>query len=115
MGDPDLNQPLYYGCHYQAGHFPFAPGMVKLRLRQSIARLDGGFTPKTYEQGKAKLTHLTGWTIIAFPDYTIDTRPGSHSTFVLPGKLTFEEALAEAKRIFPQVWARIDYEVSEAE
>jgi hypothetical protein len=63
-------------------------------------------------QGRAAITLVTcpsgHVTVLAFWDRSCDIREGSHSTFILPGRLTKAQAIAEARRHFPQIWARID-------
>lgn len=69
--------------------------------------------PSNERQGVAKLQHLDGWTALGFSDRSVDSRPGAHSTFVFDQTLNFEEAVAEAKRQFPTIWERFDFEVRE--
>lgn len=51
---------------------------------------------------------LDDWTLLAAWDRTGDNRAGSYSAFVLPGTLDVAQAIAEARHLFPTVWARID-------
>lgn len=75
----------------------------------SLAELDSGFCPKsTQRQGVAKLSWEKNWTILAFWDQTGDSRPGSHSTFLVKGPHKFEAALAQKRAAFPSIWTRID-------
>lgn len=97
------------------GHFLYAEGSNGLYFKPylevlpfKLHELDSTFCPKTTrQQGAAKLRwpHKE-WTTLAFWDQTGDSRPGSHSTFVLRGQLKFEEALERAKSAFPQVMTR---------
>jgi len=64
--------------------------------------------------GIATLTHGSGlvgfvpidWTVFAFRDESVDSRPGSHSTFTAQGTHTAAEMEQAARRLFPDVWAR---------
>lgn len=62
-------------------------------------------------QGKALVHHRDGWTALAFWDRTGDSRGNSCSVFVLEGDLDFDQALAAAGKLFPEVFERIDFEV----
>jgi hypothetical protein len=65
-----------------------------------------------HEQGLAKLTYIEGWTVFGFREYSLDTRPGSHSTFAAKGTYTAAEMESEARRLFPEVWSRFKFAVS---
>jgi len=70
--------------------------------------LDGKLTPRRDRgQGAAALHYRGDWTALAIHDYTVDHRGGSHSTFVMPGALSFEAMLAAAHHHFPSVVDRI--------
>lgn len=62
-------------------------------------------------EGIAKLTHADGWTVFGFREYSLDTRPGSHSTFAAKGTHTSEDMEREGRRLFPDVWARFKFSV----
>lgn len=73
---------------------------------------DGTLVPTTtYENGLALLHHKDGWTALAFHDQSGDTRPGSHSTFLVRGTYTFDEMLALAKAQWSGVFARMGFPV----
>lgn len=75
-----------------------------------IKGLDGGFVPgnaKSGPEGMVRLTHVDGFTILGFRDNSIDSRGGSHSTFLVPGNWYYEEALAMAADAFPFVFQRL--------
>jgi hypothetical protein len=73
---------------------------------------DDRWQPRTRREGAALLTHIDGWTIFGFHDYSIDDRMGSHSTFAARGTHTVEVMEQEARRLFPDVWARFKFKVA---
>jgi hypothetical protein len=50
----------------------------------------------------------SAFTVLAFEDFTVDTRSGCNSMFMLPGHLTFEGAVTMARLWFPEIFARLD-------
>jgi hypothetical protein len=113
--------PLYFGCWGESGHYLFTPDGDTVRRAERLAlpvalqpaALDQGYCPRRagVRQGEAKVTHVAGRTVLAFWDRSVDTRPGSHSTFVLSGTLDFDAAVAVARAAFPEVWARYRFAV----
>jgi hypothetical protein len=76
--------------------------------------LDACFAPVSdLQEGRAALHHIFHWTVLSFWDRSVDPRPGSHSTFILFGILTFEAAVAKAKSEWPEVWKRYTFTVTE--
>lgn len=74
-------------------------------------KIDGPFCPhyaREKRYAKAKLTHRAGWTVLGMWDSSGDTRPGSDSNFFMQGTLSFEDALAEARRAFPEIIERCE-------
>jgi hypothetical protein len=77
--------------------------------------LDGGFMPKISDPpcqvncGHSKPEHkLKGeWTYWSVKDNSIDTRPGSHSTFLLEGVHSQGKLLMEVNEKFERVWMRV--------
>ena len=135
-------QDVYCGCEAPGikGHYFFWPQNPMRQARPAELdhyfrdwfALDGRFRPPPSQrdgrladwEGACALHHLfflgqagrhadiVNFTILSFHDYSVDTRPNSHCTFVLhKGPLTFDEAVAEAKHLFPQVFDRIRYEL----
>lgn len=62
-------------------------------------------------QGRAVVEHRDGWTALSFWDYSVDSRPGSSSTFVFDQILDGPTALAEARRAFSAVFDRFDFDI----
>lgn len=117
-------ESYYFGCHLQSGHYFWKPGMKKTNLgyRDMVndlpfSDIDGGLAPAKGEgqiEGIAKLSHKDGWTALAFWDRSVDHRPGSHSTFLFhAAELPFAVALALARETYPEVFARITYDIKE--
>lgn len=62
-------------------------------------------------EGQSVILHDPGWTILSFADRSVDTRRGSHSTFVARGVYMFDEMWEAALRLFPVVCSRYSFEV----
>lgn len=117
--NPLPRDAYYVGCVGDTGHYMWDAELRKdwhwFKQVPWGVRIDGTIPPpRNYEQGVARLEHLEGWTAVGFWDNTVDSRPGSHSTFVFRGTLTYEEAIAKARATFPTIWARFNFEVREA-
>lgn len=113
---------LYFGCeNRESGHYLWMPGMHSVPYHVQRDQLPGPLQPHgldgTYAplgpevEGQALLHHVHGRTVLAFWDRSVDHRGGSNSAFILSGRLTFEEAVAQARAAFPEVWARFPFEV----
>jgi hypothetical protein len=105
---------LYFGCKGDIGHYLWtwdhSPSRKYEKNLQEAGLwndIDKGFCPKgPQRQGAYKLTHMNGWTILAFWDRSVDPRPGSHSTFLKHGEWAAEEMLYWAGQLHPDVIAR---------
>lgn len=75
-----------------------------LALREN---LDGGYVPKGCGQveGCAALTHEAGMTVLGIWDRSIDTRPGSHSTYIALGTFDFATMCKLCQTVYPKRWA----------
>jgi len=114
----------YFGCYGPAGHVWHGQGMRSLGLSGAegtpwlAGDVDGGLAPRDgrdeLPQGVAALHHRDGWTALSFWDRTGDSRGNSNSTFVLEAELDFDQALALARELFPELFARFDFEVVQA-
>lgn len=69
--------------------------------------VDSQLMPRSEVQGAALLHHMDGWTCLSMADRTGDTRGNSNANFIFEGTLDFEQAVAEATRLFPTLVARI--------
>lgn len=110
----------YFGCHGQAGHFLWGPGMGKIWREEHIlplplhaSVLDGGYAPQGPEvEGLALLHRVHDWTVLAFWDRSVDTRGKCNSVFLFqPNTLTFEQAVEHARVIFPEVYSRFQFQI----
>lgn len=126
----DELRAYYFGCWGQTGHYLYEPSgrTTWNRITPNIhgGSLDGGFcgdpalaryrygeTVPTWShegaqpEGRARITHLDGWTILAFWDRSLDRRDASNSAFLLQGTHDFQAMVAMASARFPSVWKRI--------
>ena len=86
-----------------------------------LERIDGGFCPGAYmlngeltlpksderPEGLARIFYITGWTIVALWDRSVDPRDGSHATFLLRSHWEDKFAIRRAEKFFPDVWRRL--------
>lgn len=116
----DMPQMYYFGCWKDVGHYLHIMTGSRIGMYAvpedfpcPFAALDCGVLPPRLPQveGRATLVHLNGWTLLSFWDYSIDTRAGSCSTFVLRGLHTFVETCALAQEGFPRVWRRFTFPI----
>lgn len=114
----------YFGCWspQRIGHYLYdADGHNAERTAEKLLPMrpvsfDGGLLNGVPDkQGSAVLFHGRGYTLLSFWDRSGDSRPGSSSTFILPGTLTFESAVEDAELTFPERWSRILFAVREYE
>jgi hypothetical protein len=106
---------LYFGCKGDKGHCLWTWDGSPARRYEAILKdaglypkVDSGFCPQNngQRQGEYLLIHINGWTILAWWDRTVDTRPGSHSTFLKHGTWTAEEMLHWAWELHSEVMLR---------
>lgn len=110
---------FYHGCIGGAGHYLWDAGPHKcwsgggLPFRASI--LDAGLLDPQREQaeGVVRRVVIAGWTVLAFWDRSIDSRPGSNSAFVVEGEHSTADALQVAKQNFPAVFERFRFALTE--
>jgi hypothetical protein len=105
---------LYFGCHQQAGHYFWEPGMRRFYhhiASRGIESIDGVLCPRGPEKPYiAAFSRLGGWgySALSFWDYTVDRRPKSNSNFLAPSlTIAPAELLAQSRLVFPEVWARL--------
>ena len=132
---------LFHGCHKEAGHYWWAPGMrgrgdgYPFRRRKADGSLsdepydyvpwrhavDGALAP-TGPQVEGIAAYATAgcrigtpdeewWSALSWWDRSVDKRPGSNATFVIDQKVSPEMLLGAARAKFPEVFARMKYEI----
>jgi len=117
---------FYFGPWDQAGHHMRSADrptdrsmeLEERRAESNFTRtnpwgchVDGQLCSKNTTEGLALIYHKGGWTAMSFWDYTIDTRPGSHSTYLAEGTFTFEEMVEMAKSRFAERWSKMAFKV----
>lgn len=108
-------KPVYYfGCINDCGHYLWHPTKGKTHYKEiNITpwgeNIDGGIFGTSKLKNELGLIHTQtkdGWTVISFADRSVDSRLGSHSTFVVEGEFTVDELLTEARKQWPQIFSR---------
>src|SRR5581483_5147457 len=90
----NVREPLYFGCKKEEGHYVWTPSGERLSMYKNedahfLAYKDGRLAPKeSYKTGRAILHRWPGFSIVAYWDNAVDSRPGSNSMFFLPGRLS---------------------------
>lgn len=104
---------FYFGCENSSvGHFLWSqewrPGLRgTFNPGALFSALDGAFCPPDQiPEGIFKKSVVQPWTIVSWWDRSVDSRPGSHSTFILEGQFDAIEVLRRARIKFPSVFAR---------
>lgn len=115
---PQSGPPMfYYGCHRDLGHYMWhengeeVPWRRATLLQPWAERIDGGLCPGSVVNGVARFTQEHGWSALSWWDNSIDSRPGSHSTFIVQGVHTAAVILRMARERFPWVFSRFSYAV----
>jgi len=99
-------EAYYLGCWREPGHFYWAPGMTRPKT-STPTPWGGGLDQRAFADSREWLMlKAEGWTAIGRRDNTVDSRPGSHSTFAFHADLAVDEAEAEARRQFPEIFER---------
>lgn len=129
-----MNKAYYFGCGLEAGHFLFesdgrVDGPAKSYMVPAsdkwLKNIDGLFPPQPELQlsdnglYRATMTYLHGYTILSWWDRSVDKRPGSNSTILLPKNFTmdgtgFFAACNLAQQLFPWVFARLPQRLTRA-
>lgn len=109
QGQSTPAERLYFGCWgSDAGHYLHDDKGRSLHYDYKARRwpvigtskIDGSFAPKgDTHHGAAKLWHTNGWTVLAFWDYSRDSRPGSNAAFIYRGTWDAEDLLNDARGV----------------
>lgn len=106
----------YFGPLERSGHHLYAPDGRKIHsindnLGLTLERgIDQGYTPYADRhhpqvEGHAKLSHENGMTVLGIWDRSVDTRQGSHSTYIAVGTYDFPTMCKLCQTAFPKRWA----------
>lgn len=115
LSSPPVTKSFYFGCMHSAGHSLWPEKGQSIYAGDAAKHLpwkslDGEFNPNEV-QGQTMMRFKGGWTALGFADRSVDSRPGSNSIFFFNSRLSFDEAVAEAKKRWPQVMGRISFEL----
>lgn len=118
-----MNSELFYfGCIRQAGHYLWINerqnvwDSSKLGINERLcSALDGAFCPSDMTEGQRWVcSSVPPWTIVAWWDRSVDSRPNCVSVFIAKGFDGEPHRLLDvAKEIFPSVFLRQPRELKE--
>lgn len=115
-----MSELFYFGCIGQAGHYLWASDNGRaVSTRKSygfwMGRLDGVLAPIgiSEKQGPTARHEMHGHTVLSFWDRSVDKRGACNSILFIPGIHEFTDALAMAVAAFPEVFKRLDFELTE--
>ena len=98
----------YFGVVDNAGHYFFSatgqrlPHRIPDDLNLPWEAIDGPLLPKNHTaQGDGQFHIKDRWVALSIHDYTVDKRPGSHSTFFLRGGYRNVTMMLEELRLYP--------------
>ena len=115
-----MKKLLYFGCIRDKGHYLWYSEQNRIANSSALKSItgiegvtdnflnsiDGTYTWNTYGQGICKYSLVPPFRIIAWNDFTVDTRPGSNSVLLGIGYESAQEMFAEAMKQFPSVMQR---------
>lgn len=120
-GDPSLFPGVTrMSCYYfgvwpgdDAGHFLYDAAGARVREADvpfpvALAALDGGLLPRAAPPYRVYEVAASGWRFFSFWDHSGDDRPGSVSVLVDYGDGGAGWYLANFRKVFPKVFARLD-------
>lgn len=110
---------FYFGCLEGKGHFLHRAGRKCSPENFEVLpwgyHLDGQVLERAgipdNPDGRILFEQREGWTLIAFWDRSVDRRHGSNSAFLVPAIVSLEELLRLAREQWPQVMARLPFEL----
>lgn len=109
----EVTSPLYFGCLGDTGHYLWDMTGRKIHTHplggsRTPAFLDSmGLLVEMYREGEVVVTHIDIiWTLFGWKDYSVDTRPGSHSLFLFGGHVEYAAAMTMIQDDFPTVLDR---------
>lgn len=113
----DQLEVFYFGCIRQPGHYLWRTEAIRIYQPRNVgisqelySALDGAFCPdgvKTYPRYRWLCSIVPPWTIVAWWDGSVDSRPNCCSVFIGRDFGNEPHRLLEASQIaFPSVFAR---------
>lgn len=80
--------PNGHGHQWYAPHFGRVPSADLSLLNRLFPQIDTGYAPEDPHQaeGGAALTHVYGWTVLAWWDRSVDLRPNSNTALVIDAR-----------------------------
>lgn len=104
---------FYFGCIRQSGHYLWHPTQGQVRRMDKAQPwgnyIDAGIFKDSKDKERLGVVHSTqfkGWTMVAWADRSVDSRHGSHSTFIVEAEVTPERLIEMAREQWPQVFSR---------
>lgn len=113
---------FYFGCIREAGHYLWLSEHCRIWSSTDVgisnqlgAALDGAFCPADMnEQQRWLCSFVPPWTIVAWWDRSVDSRPNCVSVFIAKGfKDEPHRLLDNAQKLFPSVFVRQPIELKE--
>lgn len=115
-----MKKLLYFGCIGDKGHYLWSSEHSHIANRSALKSItgiegvtdrfllsiDGTYAPLISTQGAYKESFVPPFRIIAWHDYTVDSRPGSNSALLGIGYDSTDEMLNDAINHFPSVMKR---------
>ena len=111
----------YFGCIGGPGHYLFeshegqAISCYRKPYNFWMERLDGVLAPQGPKevQGPTARHEMHGYTVLSFWDRSVDKRGACNSILFVPGIMPFVEALGKAREAFPEIFARLKFDLTE--
>jgi len=110
--------PLYFGCYEEPGHFVIAKNLRRVSSddvnRIYLQKHDAKLPPQGLNQKEGVYSWLfvDSKTIISFWDRSVDSRHGSHSTFMFEGRLARHVAVSAIEIHFPTIFSRFNFDLT---
>lgn len=106
----EFNRPCWFFGVWPGtggGHYFRGRDSRRAEKKQPFGYPDGNYQPDNgQKQGPAALSHLNGWTCLAWWDRSEDTRPGCCSALIFKGEYSFDSMVEVLKARFPKIYAR---------
>jgi len=133
LGAAKLPPVLYFGPWSRPGHYLYDPdgrslhgaaisemgfqvdahGLLALRKSldpyycPGVKEGDPAYKRRSEVEGHAKLTHENGMTVLGIWDRSVDTRGGSHSTYIALGCYGFDTMIKLCSTVYAERWNRL--------